>query len=586
MGLFPQSFVDDVRVQSDIVQVIQAHVPLRRAGASYKGLCPFHTEKTPSFHVNRDKGMFYCFGCGSGGDVFKFVELHERVGFQDAVRLLAERLGIPVPATADGRRDPAAERERERLLEIHEMAAAWFRDQLGGPGGARAREQLRSRELSADTIEMLGIGFAPPHGSGLIQWLRKNGVELSAIVRAGLAVQRENGQAVDRFRGRLMIPICRDSGTIVAFGGRAMTAEQQPKYLNSPETPIYTKGRTVYGLHLTKDAVRRVGYAVLVEGYFDFAQARQAGIAPVVASCGTALTAAQAQLLRRYASRIVLSYDPDAAGEGAAVRSCDLLVSEGFQVNVAVLPGGEDPDTFIRNRGGAAYMKCLRLSRPYLEYLLDRTASRYDLSRDESRLEFLSAMLPIAGRIPEAAARDQFGDRLAHKAGITEEVVRAEIRKAAVSKRTTVQLEALPAAGQVRPAEQGLIWALVNDVLAAQDAFRLLEAEDLEGLATGPVLALARSLEGWPIADVPTALFERLNPEEAEIVRRIAAAPVPPAPPDACVESLKRLRFERERAALQSEIRRLQEIGGAGAEERIAHLWERKKDLLHRLDAR
>ena len=260
-----------------------------------------------------------------------------------------------------------------------------------------------------------------------------------------------------------MIPICRDNGAIIAFGGRAMDSGQQPKYLNSPETPIYVKGRTLYGLHLSKAAIAKAKHAVMVEGYFDFAQAYQAGICHVVASSGTALTPAQARLLKRFASKVVLSFDPDAAGQGAAARSSELLVAEGFQVNVAMLPPGDDPDNFIRKAGRGAYEEKLRNSRPYLDYLLDRTAAGHDFSKDDSRREFLNAMLAVAARVPDAAARDQFADRLAHKARITEEVVRAEIRKAAVHRQVAVEERKLPSLREVKPAERGLIWAILRD---------------------------------------------------------------------------------------------------------------------------
>ena len=250
-----------------------------------------------------------------------------------------------------------------------------------------------------------------------------------------------------------MVPICRDTGSVIAFGGRAMDADQVPKYLNSPETAIYSKGRTLYGLNLSKAAIRKLGFAVLVEGYFDFAQVFRTDAAPVVASCGTALTPQQAQLLRRFTTKIVLSFDPDAAGQGAAVRSCELLVAEGFDVNVVMLDKGEDPDTFIRRKGAAQYRERLRSSRPYLEYLLDQAAAGLDFEHDENRRQFLDKMLTVAARIPDAAARDQFADRIAHKARITEDVVRAEIRKAAVNRRTDVTARELPPAD--RPAETG-----------------------------------------------------------------------------------------------------------------------------------
>jgi DNA primase len=586
MGLFPQSFIEDLRMHADIVQVVQERVPLKRSGATYKGLCPFHSEKTPSFHVNPDKGFFHCFGCGLGGDVFKFVELHDKVGFPDAVRQLAARFGLAVPEPEDAHRDASADREREALLKIHELAAAWFREQLAAAAGMRARQMLLKRGLTQQTIEQLGMGYAPAQREALKSHLLKQDFELPVLLRSGLVVQRQDGTVVDRFRTRLIIPIQRETGPVVAFGGRAMEEGQQPKYLNSPETPIYTKGRTLYGLHATKGAIRRLGHAVLVEGYFDFAQAVQAGINPVVASSGTALTPAQARLLRRFTSKVILSFDPDAAGQGAAARSSELLVAEGFQVNVAVLPAGEDPDTVIRRQGGQAYAEKLRTSRPYLEYLLDREAAGCDLSTDEGRRGFLSRMLAVAARIPDAAARDQFADRLAHKARITEEVVRAEIRKAAVRRSGMDEAVRLPALlGQVTQAEKGLLWALWHQTDAALAVLQGLDPGDLQGLASSAILGEARALAETPGGALPDTLIERLNRGEADLLLDVARQPGAPAPPGECVRALRRRRYERERAEVQREIDRLQELGAARHDHEIDVLWARKKDLLQRLDA-
>jgi DNA primase len=256
--LFPQQFIDDLKAQADIVAVIQDYVSLKKTGASYKGLCPFHGEKTPSFHVYQDKGFFHCFGCNVGGDVFKFLELQEKIGFQDAVRQLAQRFGLALPemdATEEQRGNTA---EREALLKVHEAAAAWFRQQLASPAGARVRKQIADRGVSSGTVEALGLGFAPPGRDALKQQLLKDGFSQALLLRGGLAVQRDDGSVVDRFRNRLMIPIARDTGSVIAFGGRAVDADQQPKYLNSPETPIYTKSRTLYGLNLSKAAIRQL----------------------------------------------------------------------------------------------------------------------------------------------------------------------------------------------------------------------------------------------------------------------------------------------------------------------------------------
>jgi DNA primase len=584
MPLFPASFIEDLKSHVDIVQVVQERVPLRKSGVTWKGLCPFHGEKTPSFHVNAEKGFFHCFGCGVGGDVIKFVELHDKVGFPDAVRQLAARAGLTVPEADGSKQDAESQQEREALLKVHEVAAAWFREQLAGPPGAAARRLLRDRGISSETVEQLGIGYAP--GAGLRARLTRDGFGDDLLLKSGLLVPREGDQPRDRFRNRLMIPICRETGAIIAFGGRAMEEGQQPKYLNSPETAIYVKGRTLYGLNWSKAAIGRQRYVVLVEGYFDWAQAYQGGITNVVASSGTALTPAQARLLRRFAAKVVLSFDPDAAGQGAAARSSELMVSEGFQVNVAVLPPGGDPDNYIREHGPAAYLEQLRTSQPYLEYLLDRSAAGQDLSSDEGRRSFLARMLTVAARIPDAAARDQFADRLAHKARITEEVVRAEIRRAAVQKQTDLaEVERrMPSIGQIKVAERGLIWALVHQPDTAVGALQALEPDDLAGLPTGDILRQARSLHDWPAASIPEALQERLSTVEAALVAEIGRQTGAPADAADCVRTLKRLRYDRERADLQRQIDRLQEAGAAAHETEIVALWERKKHLLHRIE--
>jgi DNA primase len=396
-------------------------------------------------------------------------------------------------------------------------------------------------------------------------------------------VQRDNGEAIDRFRSRLMVPICRDAGSVIAFGGRSMDADQQPKYLNSPETPIYSKGRTLYGLNLTKAAISKLGFAVMVEGYFDFAQVFQTQAAPVVASCGTALTSQQAQLLRRFTSKIVLSYDPDAAGQGAAVRSCELLVSEGFDVNVVMLNSGEDPDTFIRRHGAERYRERLKSSRPYLEYLLERAAAGVDFGQDDQRRQFLGKMLTVAAQIPDAAARDQFADRIAHKARITEGVVRDEIRKAAVARRTTVTSREMPSFGTLKDAEKALIWWLINRPGEAFAEVAALDDSDLAASAGRPIFEVARSLQAESGELLPSTFLRRLSNMEAQIVTTIASEPQPPAfRVGDCVRALKRVRCEREHSAVRHEIDRLQQLGQDGG--RMNMLLTQMRELAHRIE--
>jgi DNA primase len=587
VALYPSQFVETLKQQADIVVVIQDYVSLKKSGANYKGLCPFHNEKTPSFNVNRDKGFFHCYGCSAGGDVIKFLELHDKIGFVDAVKQLAQRFGIALPELEDSDEQRVSTAERETLLKVHEAAAKWFREQLLSPAGARIRTYIADRGINEMTSDAQGLGFAPPGREGLTQALIKQGFSQGTLVKAGLLLQRDDGQTIDRFRNRLMIPIGRDTGSIIAFGGRALDKDQQPKYLNSPETPIYSKGRTLYGLHLSKTAIRQSGFVILVEGYFDFGQVYQAGF-PVVASCGTALTPQQAQQLRRFVTKVVLSYDPDAAGQGAAARSSELLVGEGFDVNVATLPAGADPDTFIQQNGGPAYGERLKQSRPYLDYLLDRAAAGHNLNSDEGRVKFLAEMLPIAARIPEEAMRDRFGDRLAFKARITDEVVRSQIRKAAVQKQTTVGRDGVPTRltsfGNVTKAEKGLIWWLVHEPAPALYALESLEADDLAPLASRSVLDLALELNenrGFS----PSVLLERLTTVEAQLVTGIASEKEPHVnDAESCAQIIRRMRCEREHAAIQREIDHLQELGAAEHSSRIDALWVQKHELLRRLE--
>ena len=584
MARFPPGFIDDLKAQADIVQVIQEVVPLKQAGATYKGLCPFHREKTPSFTVNREKGFFHCFGCATGGDVLKFVELHEKLSFSEAVLALAQRFGLAVPESDDPQRDREAVAEREALLKVHELADAYFRGQLRAPAGAAARRYLEARDIRPETIERLGLGYAPPRRDGLTRHLLDLGQAPTLLLRSGLVAQREDERPYDRFRNRLVIPIARETGSTIAFGGRALGADQQPKYLNSPETPLYAKGRTLYGLHLTKQAVREVGYAVLVEGYFDFAQAVQAGVKPVVATCGTALTDRHVRLLRRFCSRTLLSFDPDSAGEGAAARSGELLLAQGFQVNVVQLPPGDDPDGYIRRHGGGAYVERLRTSRPYLEDVLDRAAAGRDFSRTQESRALLDRMKPVVLAIRDPVARDRFIDRVEHLARVREGLFRAESLEEAKPRRSVVRSDLRTAQTALLPAEKGLVWAMMHKTAAAQSVLSGLDPADLEGLRTARILRAARSLATVPAEGAPQTLRGRLEDEDAELLRSIEQEEVAAADVEDCGVELRKRRYDREREALQAAIDRRQQDGSPDALDEIADLWVRKKNLLQRIE--
>jgi DNA primase len=564
--LYPQQFIEDLKHHADIVAVIQDYVTLKKMGTTFKGLCPFHGEKTPSFNVDRDKGFFHCFGCGVGGDVFKFLELHDKVGFGDAVKLVAQKFGVTLPEPEQTEEQRTSAVERENLLKVHEAAAAWFTAQLTGNAGTRIRRQLTDRAISDATRQTLGLGYAPR--DGLKAALLTQGFSQALLLRAGLVVQKDDGAVIDRFRNRLMVPICRESGSVIAFGGRSVDEGQGPKYLNSPETPIYSKGRTLYGLNLSKAAIRKAGFAVLVEGYFDFAQVFQAGFHGVVASCGTALTPQQAQQLGRFTEKVVLSFDPDTAGQTATAKSCEMLVGHGLTVSVATLAPGEDPDVYIRRHGPQGYRQRLAQSQPYLEYLLDRAAARHDLNGDEGRVRFLAELIPVAARIPDAATRDRFADRLAHRSFVAGDVVRAEIRRTLGSNPSPKRPEEQPrpelsSFGRVTKSEKGLIWWLFNRPERAIEALESLDDADFAALAGRSVLDLARKLNedsGFSAS----VLLQRLSTLEAQLVTSIASEPEPPALGlKYCVLEMKRARYERERAIVHQEIDRLQRSGAS-----------------------
>lgn len=584
MALFPASFVDDLKAQTNIVSVIGDIVALKKTGNTWKGLCPFHTEKTPSFNVNGDKGFFKCFGCGAGGDVVKFVELYQKMSFPEAVRYLATRASMPIPEADGSPEARAVAAEREALIKLHEQAAAFFSSQLASPMGLRARRELEKRGLSAATIETYRYGYAPAGGRETLHALfNSQGVALALQIRSGL-VRQWDGRVGDYFRNRLMIPIARDTGAIVAFGGRALEEGQVPKYLNSPETPVYTKGRTLYGLETTKTSIREKKYAVLVEGYFDLAQVWQAGVQNVAAICGTALTIPQIHVLKRFTSKVILSLDPDTAGQSATSRSAELLVAEGFDVNVALLPAGGDPDTFIRRSGPKAYVERLTGSQSYLDFLLDRSAAGLDLNRPESRKKFIGEMLAVAALIPDAAERDQFADRLAHKARITESVIRDEIRKAAAQKKTQAPAIAVSTSVRVLPSEQGLLWTLVHRPVEGLAAIGQLEPGDLDGLMAAPVFRLAASLADVPPEVLPELLRARLNEGDRALLERAAASEAPAGGPAECVNAFRRLRIVRDLAEVQDDIDRLQQTSRMD-DDTLAILWERKKVLLRHLEA-
>jgi DNA primase len=428
----PEETLSEIRHAADIVEIVSEAVQLRKSGRNFMGLCPFHTEKTPSFTVNADKGIFHCFGCGAGGNVFSFLMQHAGMSFPEAARTLAERYGIELPRPEASAEEQRRHTEREELLAIHRLAAAFFRQCLltGGEGQA-ARDYLNRRGLHAETLERFGIGFAPPGWERTLTHLMRKEVAPEALVRAGLAVPRTQGGTgyYDRFRNRVIFPIHNPSGQVVAFGGRVLD-DSLPKYLNSPETPIFSKRRALYGVPQARGRSRSTKQALVVEGYIDVLALHQAGLENVVATLGTALSAEHVRALRGMVGadgRIVLVFDADAAGIAAAERSVPVFQQGWADARIVVLPGGHDPDTFIAERGPAAFTELMATAEEIVPFVLSAAIKRHGLTV-EGKLRVVEALLPSLAAMDDPLRRELHLRQVAQRLGLEEGALLARLR--------------------------------------------------------------------------------------------------------------------------------------------------------------
>jgi len=470
-------FSENVKRQADIVKLVEGYLRLRKAGAqNYTGLCPFHKEKSPSFNVHAVRQYYYCFGCHETGDVFKFVEKIEKVGFQEAVRIVAHKFGIPLPKREFSSPEEAAEaRQRTKLLELHETATAFFEDQLRSPEGAVAREYLAGRGLTPEGIKTFRIGYAPDSFNALRDRL-KGMADDESLRASGLFSSKEQGDGTqgpiyDRFRKRVMFPIANESGRIIAFTARTLETGDKAgaKYINSPETPLYSKGQVLFNLDKARTAIRQIEFALLVEGQMDCISVFLRGIQNVIATSGTAFTEQQVAMLRRHTSNVVVNFDPDAAGSNAAEKSIALLTEEGFTIKIVTLDGGLDPDRFIRERGVEAYTAAIRESRRQSDFLIERARQMFPGAAADQKVKAMNFLLPHIRRMPEAQARAQFAADTAQKLGIDSAVLREELRQAALRRRDHVEVRT----AALSEVERVLLRALAIDDPENEDARRL-----------------------------------------------------------------------------------------------------------------
>src|SRR6202048_972742 len=578
------STAERVEQQADIVRVVGEYVRLKKTGKDFSGLCPFHQEKTPSFTVSPIKQIFYCFGCGKGGDIFNFVMEMERCEFPDALRLVAEKCGISIPKPRPT--SPAEHTQsnvRTTLVEMHREAQTFFVKQLQGTAeGKLARAYLEDRGLGKTTIERFGIGYAPSGGDVLLRHLKGKYAE-KLLAESGLVSRGEGERMFDRFRRRITFPIANESGKIVAFGCRAL-GDDQPKYLNSPETPVYSKSNVLYHLDRAKEALRRSDFAVLVEGYMDAIAVARAGISNVVASCGTSLAEPQIKLLGRFTKRVIVNYDPDNAGQAATERSISILLEQDFEVRVLALPGKADPDKFIREQGADAYMKLVKESPPYVDYLIAR-ARQMDMTTAEGKLRAVNFLLPYVQKIPNRILRSEWATRIAQQLRLAEPVPRAALSKAATERRSEVKTKPELVGRAAKPVERRLIRMLAEGEGFRHELAQRIQQDQLHlGLETEKVLAalVTANLSGQPVQASEVAatleerdrrmLFEILFEESSDLTWEEA---------ESCVEALRHRRAERELSDVQRSI----EASPAGPDLRA--LLERKQELMKRLaDAR
>jgi DNA primase len=423
----PDSTIDEIRSASDIVDVVSAFVPLKKRGKSYTGLCPFHQEKTPSFSVSADKQMYYCFGCGKGGNVFTFIMEHDRVSFVEAARTLAKRAGIVIPE--EGTEDRARATEFEGLYTACRSAAAYFVENLKSVEGKLGLEYFRHRGFTDETVRRFGLGYAMNGWDGLVKFAERSGLDLTVLDRAGLILKRDDGSGFyDRFRGRAMFPIFSPTGRVIAFGARKLH-EDDPlgKYINSPETPIYSKSRVLYGIYQAREALRAQDSAILVEGYADLISVFQAGIENIVASSGTALTEEQIQVIGRYTRNITLVYDADSAGSKATLRGVDLVIENGLDVRVVRLPEGEDPDSFVRRQGREAFAKLLEGAVSFLDFKAEYFRSQGLLATPEGKTRAIRSLVETLSRMKDDLKRTLFIKSIAEKYELYESLLYREL---------------------------------------------------------------------------------------------------------------------------------------------------------------
>ncbi|HEY3860616.1 MAG TPA: DNA primase [Verrucomicrobiae bacterium] len=564
-GFFSPATLEQIRAASDIVDVIGGYIPLKRNGANFVALCPFHREKSPSFNVNAQKQIFHCFGCHKGGDVFAFVREYENVDFPDAVRRLAERARIPL----ETENQPGASETRhvkDRLFQIHEqITQRWQAALAAGEGGQLARDYLERRGVSAEAVRLFRLGAAPDAWDDTVNWAKSKHYELPLMEQAGLVVRKEGGDHYyDRFRGRLIFPICDEQGRVAAFSGRVLSGDEKTaKYVNSPETPIFTKGKVMFGLDKSKRALLDTHRAVVCEGQLDLIACYMSGVKNIVAPQGTALTADHTRILKRYVDEVVLCFDSDNAGQSAAVRSLDSLLASGLAIRVAAVPAPHDPDSFIKEMGGPAFASLIENARGFFDYYLDRLCAQNDAATDRGRRAITEGMAEALRKTANEVLRDTYAQKTAIRLGVSAEAVRQEFKKGgrAPAAEPEEAAESAPEQSEVPAQDRWLLRLVLDSDEHVEWVAAHLELEWVESPLVREIIAQRLNMEAWP--GLAGWLSQLENPQWASLITDVVsdkrAAPVESnlkgiGERDGAIKRLRDKHIDRRIAALHARL--------------------------------
>ena len=573
----PDNIIDEIRDRTDIVAVISEHVVLKKFGKNFKGLCPFHSEKTPSFSVSPEKRIYHCFGCGIGGNVFKFLMEIQNISFPDAIKRLAERTGIPLPRNASGHQPDPKQIERDALRKLNESATRYFQSLLKNPeSGLSARNYLSSRDFDAEILDRYRVGWSAPTWKGLLNHVQqKSSVTVKQLVQSGLVIQKEDGSNVyDRFRGRVIFPIKDLHGNIIGFGGRAIAEEDQPKYLNSPETLLYQKGETLFGIDQAKHAIRRENQVILVEGYFDQMRAVQYGIDYVVATCGTALTAKQAGMLRNHAETAILVFDSDPAGRSAAGKGFDILLEHGLNVKIVVLPEGHDPDSFIHEQGAEKFLGKIRCAKPFIESYIDALVQESPGKTPADTVKMANQILPLLAKIKNNVERQAWLENFTSKAEIDDKTFLKELKNAFPRNQTRLT-ETENDLAPLLNLEKHLVRLILSDKETAEVILLEIDPEEFSDPALRTIAQTCRQkIDAGEDLRLDQLLDQTEDPEIRNILSRLGLESVEFDAPERtvkdCVRKFKNislktkirdLKLQRLKAANAGQVERSQELG-------------------------